>query len=965
MARSPVRATFVVLLMTLATSPARAQQSGEDAPGDPARGAVAIIPFTNVTGDAVDAWIGGGIAATLMADLQGAAAFDIVGWELIAETMAAVGLAAAGPVDEGQILDFGRRVGARWLISGGYQRLGDQIRITARLVEVPTGTVSRSAKVDGTIDELFQLQDRLAAQLIEAPPPGVVRQAPPSATASAPGRPALAPPARGATVPLGSGEPGVVAGVPAAPGTGGFAVPGLIDGPPPPVPPEVITRDARGRATMRAIRLSEGIRVDGRLDERVYQTVPPIGDFIQQVPNEGAPATEPTEAWVMFDETNLYVAGRCYDSAPPDQWVANEMRRDSQNLRANDTFGILLDTFYDRRNGLLFYTTPLGALVDMAITNEGNPNIDWNPVWDVRTARFEGGWTVEMEIPFKSLRYQPGPSQVWGVQIRRSVIRKNEWSYATAIPISAAGFGGSAGIFRVSSAGTLVGLEVPAGAKNLEIKPYGIGGVTTDVNANPPKKDEGDGDIGFDVKYGITQNLTADLTVNTDFAQVEVDEQQVNLTRFSLFFPEKREFFLEGRGIFNFARGGVGGGGGGGFGVGAAPTIFYSRRIGLERGRVVPIIAGGRLTGKVGPFDVGALSIQTDDETLAGARATNFTVVRLKRDILRRSSIGGLFTNRSVSLIGGGASQAYGADATFSFYDNVNFLGYFAKTRTPGLTGQDASYQGRFSYGADRYGVQVDHLVVEDNFVPEVGFVRRDNFRRTFVSGRFSPRPRSIDMVRQFTFDGSLEYILTADRGFLETRRNQLGFTTQFENSDQLSVSFSDNYELLEAPFTPAPGVTIPIGGYDFRDVRVSYSLGPQRRVSGQFSVQTGGYFNGDITSVDYNRGRIEVLPQFSIEPSVSLNWVDLPAGSFTTELVRSRITYTFTPRMFVSGLLQYNTRGDSLSTNLRLRWEYRPGSELFIVYTEDRDTDPLLPDRYTELRNRGFVVKINRLFRF
>ncbi|SVD78631.1 uncharacterized protein METZ01_LOCUS431485, partial [marine metagenome] len=265
-----------------------------------------------------------------------------------------------------------------------------------------------------------------------------------------------------------------------------------------------------------------------------------------------------------------------------------------------------------------------------------------------------------------------------------------------------------------------------------------------------------------------------------DFAQVEVDEQQVNLTRFSLFFPEKREFFLEGRGVFDFARGGVGGGGF--FGGGNAPTLFYSRRIGLDNGQVVPILGGGRVTGKIGQFDVGALSISTDDKALGGAESTNFTVARIKRDVLRRSVIGGIFTNRSVSVAGDGASQTIGVDGTFAFYENISMLGYYARTEPsdPDIVGENTSYQARFDYGADRYGLQVDHVLVEDDFSPEVGFVRRDNFRRTFVQGRFSPRPRSIDAVRQFRFVGSVDYALTADTNLLETRTNQFEVQTEF-----------------------------------------------------------------------------------------------------------------------------------------------------------------------------------------
>ena len=762
--------------------------------------------------------------------------------------------------------------------------------------------------------------------------------------------------------------------------TGGSAPFGVADRPAPPVPPAVIARDARGRATVRAVKLATGIRLDGVLDEPAYETVPALDDFIQQEPNEGAPVSERTEAWILFDATNIYISARLWDSAPPSAWVANEMQRDTPQLRENDTFWVAFDTFNDRRNGVAFYTNPLGALGDFGITNEGNPNGDWNPVWDVRAGRFEGGWTVEMEIPFKSLRYRPGPDPIWGIQFRRMVRRKNERSHLTPVPISA----GRRGLFRVSDAAMLVGLELPPASNNLEVKPYTIGGTTTDVNTNPPTA--WDGDAGVDVKYGITQNLTADFTYNTDFAQVEVDEQQVNLTRFNLFFPEKREFFLEGRGIFEFARGGgpssrssalrqIGGGGRSSRGSGNAPTLFYSRRIGLQDGAVVPILGGGRVTGKVGDFDVGALSIQTGKHAAgpqgsAGAASTNFTVVRLKRDILRRSAIGALFTNRSVSVMGDGpgANRVFGVDATMAFYENVSVVGYFARTQTPGVEGRDASYQGQLMYAADRYGVTAEHLVVEDNFIPEVGFLRRDNFRRSYLAGRFSPRPASLETVRQFRLEAGYEHILTADTGILETKQSQVGFNTEFETSDRLGMTFADNYEFLVEPFEPGPGVVLPVGGYGFRDVEATYTIGAQRRLTGIVTVRGGEYFNGNIWSVGFSRGRVALTPELSVEPTLSENWIDTPHGAFHTRLIVSRVTYTFSPRMFFAGLIQYNSAANAVSTNLRLRWEYSPGSELFVVYTEDRDTDPLRPDRFDRLsllRNRGFVVKVNRLFRF
>ena len=955
----PAVLAFAVLASAI---PVSARQDADRSGGSPSQ-SVAIVPFVNLTGDPGDDWIGAGIAESLATELAGA--YSVIWRARVSDTAREATRGGDGS------LEVGRGLGARYVVSGAYQRLGEVIRITGRFVDVTTGAVVASAKVDGALDDLFSLQDRVVAELSGSSPRAPAARSPArvgpavSDTAAAPPPAAVVPtPTVGpptASRPGGRSTAGTVVDAGFSVG-GGAVLLAAIDGPPPPIAPEVVTRDERGRATVRAIKLAQGIQLDGQLDEPVYHTVPAISGFIQQVPVEGAPATERTEAWIMFDDTNVYVSARVWDSAPEREWVANEMRRDTNQLRQNDTFTVFFDTFYDRRNGFNFYTNPLGARTDSQFTNEGNPNNDWNPVWDVRTGRFDGGWTAEMEIPFKSLRYRSGSPQVWGVQLRRRIRRKNEDAFLTRLPISSRG-----GIFRISEAGTLVGIEPPAASRNIEIKPYGIAGLRTDVNASPPKDGEGDGDFGIDVKYGITPNLTADFTYNTDFAQVEVDELQVNLTRFSLFFPEKREFFLEGRGIFDFARGGVGGGSGGGgfFGGGNAPTLFYSRRIGLQDGQVVPILGGGRVTGKLGQFDVGAVNIQTADEQISRAESTNFTVIRVKRDILRRSGVGAILTNRSVSLVGDGASQAYGVDATFAFYDNVQMLGYYARTDTPGVIGENTSYQARFGYGADRYGMQVDHLLVEDNFVPEVGFLRRDNFRRTYVQGRFSPRPRSLDAVRQFRFEGSIDYVLLADSNLLETRQNQFRFQTELESSDQFAVTLNDNYELLLEPFTPGPGVTIPLGGHAFSDVEVSFALGQQRRINGRVSLQRGGYFNGDITTLGFRRGRIAVTHRMSIEPSISFNWIDTPQGSFRTGLAVTRVNYAFSPRMFLSGLAQYNSARDTISTNLRLRWEYNPGSELFVVYTEDRETTPLRPNRSTELRNRGFVIKFNRLFRF
>ena len=749
-----------------------------------------------------------------------------------------------------------------------------------------------------------------------------------------------------------------------------------IEGPPPPVPPEVINRDDSGNATVRAVRLTEPIDIDGELDEPFYSTIPSITDLVQSLPDEGAAPTEQTEVWITFDEANIYVSARVWDSAPESEWVANEMRRDTNQLRRNDTFGVVFDTYYDRRNGVGFYTNPLGALAEFQITNEGSPNSDWNPIWDVRTGRFDGGWTVEMEIPFKSLRYRPGRQQVWGLQLRRAIRRNNEWSYLTFLPRSVVGSGAS-GVFRVSMAATLVGLEAPPASRNLEVKLYGITGLQSERMDTGGITDDWNIDTGLDVKYGITENLTADFTVNTDFAQVEVDEQQVNLTRFSLFFPEKREFFLEGRGIFNFAPTVSGGGGirgaGGGRGGGTTPTLFYSRRIGLQGGEPIPIVGGGRVTGKVGSFDVGALNMQTDDRG-PGVESTNFSVFRLRRDVLARSSIGVLFGNRSKSIATQGSNQTYGVDASFAFFENINFVTYYAKTQTEGLTSSDESYRASFGYGGDKWGGQAQHLLVGDDFNPEIGFVRRQGFRESSLSGRFSPRPASIAWIRQLSFEGSLGYIEKVDgrinpwerAGPLESREGQARFRIELENSDQFSATFNDSYEnLLED--AQISGATIPVGRYSFRDVELSYNFGPQRPYSGRLSVLKGDYFTGDRTSIGFNQARIEILPQLSLELGLEFNWINFPDqeafdGQFNQHVARTRVNYSLSPRMYLSGLVQYNSGSDSFSSNFRLRWEWAPGSELFIVYTEDRNTDVF--DRWCDLSNRGFVIKVNRLLR-
>ena len=426
---------------------------------------------------------------------------------------------------------------------------------------------------------------------------------------------------------------------------------------------------------------------------------------------------------------------------------------------------------------------------------------------------------------------------------------------------------------------------------------------------------------------------------------------------FSLFFPEKREFFLENQGTFAF-----GGAGAGPFsGGGDTPVLFYSRRIGLSGSQEVPIQAGGRLTGRLGAFSLGVLDIRSDDEPVSGALATNFTVARLKRDILRRSAVGLLFTNRSVAATGVGSTQTYGVDGTLAFFTNLSINTYWARTQTSELAGGEVSYRGQLDYGGDRYGVQLEHLLVGDNFNPEVGFVRRDDMRKSYAEFRFSPRPAQPSIVRKYTWTGAGTYIEDT-AGRVETREASGEFEIELQSSDRMTVGYTGVYEFLPRPFRIAPGVVLPIGGYDFGVLRTSLNFGQHRRLYGGLTAEHGTFFDGQRTTLGVRQGRIRVTPKFSLEPSFSINWVDLPAGSFTTRLVGSRVTYTMTPLMFVSAFLQYNSSSDAVATNVRLRWEYLPGSELFVVYNEQRDT---LARTFPDLTNRALIVKVNRLFRF
>ena len=745
--------------------------------------------------------------------------------------------------------------------------------------------------------------------------------------------------------------------LPSAVGGAAPAIPGL-DGPPPPDLPATVARDEAGRVTVRAVRLDTPLTFDGRLDEDVYRRISPAGDFVQQEPREGAPATEKTDVWVFFDAATLYVSARCWDTHP-ERMVINERRRDHINIYQNENFIVTLDTYHDRRNAFLFETNPLGALRDGYITDERVHNVDWNTVWNVRARQDDQGWSFEMAIPFKSLRYQGQGAQIWGVNFLRVVRWKNELSHITRVPAAWA----QRGIYKASSYATLVGVTPGAASRTLELKPYVTGAIRTDNVGTPRRANDPGGDVGADAKVGLTKSLTADFSYNTDFAQVEDDEQQVNLTRFSVFFPEKREFFLEGQGIFQF--GGVstrvtpGALTGGNQGPGDTPVVFFSRRIGLNGNRPVPILAGGRVTGRAGKYSIGAIDIQTGASDDGVSHATNFSVLRVRRDLLRRGSIGVLATNRDVRTTGAGSNQVVGVDAGLAFRNSWTMDGAYVRSQSSRAGGDGTSYWGRVDFAVDRYGVQYEHLFVGPGFSPDIGFLRRLDFRRNFGQVRFSPRLRR-SPLRQIHNEASLDYV-TSPAGRLETRVLELSTRGDFRRGDAFEVKYLRDYEYLVRPFQVATGVTIPVGGYTFQEVQSSFTIGPQRPVAGRVGFTRGQFFDGDRTEVSYS-GRVEAGASLMFEPAVSVNWVDLPHGTFRNTVARTRTTFTLSSRSFIGALVQYASASHTVSANVRFRWEYQPGSDLFVVYSEGRDTDPRgLP----ALQNRGIIVKFTRLFRF
>ena len=709
---------------------------------------------------------------------------------------------------------------------------------------------------------------------------------------------------------------------------------------------------ARDERRMIIVRAAGIVALDGVLDEPAWAPAPVARNFIQNDPNEGAAATYDTEVRVVYDDEAIYFGVLARDDQPS-LLTISDIKKDF-NTGTSDGFRVVLDTFADRRNGYQFATNPAGAKWDAQMANEGRENnSNWDGIWEVSARITEIGWTAELRIPFRTLKFDRADPQTWGVNFERKIRRLNEDSYWSPLPRIY-------GIERVSLAGRIEGMRGVRPGRNLRVKPYALGSTNAITGFDAIR----DGQAGFDVKYGLTSGTTWDFTVNTDFSQVEADEQQVNLSRFSLFFPEKRDFFLENSGIYQFGGGGGGGGGGAAGGRQNASQdmrLFFSRRIGLsDAGEAIPILAGTRLTGRMGAYTVGALNIQQREE--GRVPSTNFTALRMRRDVLRNSDIGVMLLNKDES--GAHYNRVAGVDANFRF-GFLNIDGYAVRTFSPSSlipgTGEEFSARGHANYQTRTWQFRGFYNVIGERFNDEMGFVPRVGVNNSlmFVGRAFRPEWLSRIGIRETRPHWQMEIFQRRDGLGLESRYQDWHLPFTFHDGGFLEIGVNPNIEEVRAPFTinTARGVRVDPGRYEFNEWFFLWRTNNAARVSLETRYSVGDFYDG------YRRGytvgpAVRVNEHFNAAVSLQINDIDVSNGAFVSQLVTSRVNYNFNTKMFVNALLQYNTDSRQLSSNLRFNIIHRPLSDIFLVYNERHD-------ERTDRIDRAFIAKMTYLFAF
>ena len=691
---------------------------------------------------------------------------------------------------------------------------------------------------------------------------------------------------------------------------------------------------------MEAVRMDpdESITLDGRLDEDVWMRAVPATNFLQRDPDNGQPATEQTEVRFVYDSDKLYMGVTLFDSEP-DKLIYYQMGRDGF-LPSDDKLQWAIDTFNDGQSAYWWEMNPAGSMADSLRGANNTNNRRWDGIWDARSTRSEIGWTLEIEVPFRTMNFNPN-SEGWGVNFQRTIARKNEVSLWM-------GWLRNQGLNRMSNAGLLTGIRDVTQGRGLDIKPYVVG-TSEAFPGRDDAEDRNEAQVGVDLFYNITPSLRTNLTVNTDFAQTQVDARQTNLTRFSLLFPEQRDFFLDGALFFNFETGGSG----------ETLIPFQSRRIGLdEENTPQGINFGGKLTGQAGAFDIGVLQVQTGDETGekgGGSLGEDFTVVRLKRRMFRESHLGALYTLRHTR--GGDVDdrQTIGVDlrlatSTFLGSDNLSATGYFLRTTNPMDTAGKASAFGAvLAYPNDPLDLQIGFQEIQENYDAAVGYTRRTGFRNISPHVSFAPRPRQHPWIRNFNFGAAMNWFLDpVDNGLLTREIDIVALEIETHSQDSIQVHILPTYELLERDFRIARGVTLPTGqDYGFTRYSIGGRTSARRPISVRPEVEWGEFFSGD---------RLRLNATFNVRAASGhfytftheWNRVSLAEGDFTTQLYRIIAETQFNPRVSLVNNVQYDTQSAIIGWQLRFRWIFTPGNDFYFVYIHNWLDDPVIGHTYT-----------------
>lgn len=724
--------------------------------------------------------------------------------------------------------------------------------------------------------------------------------------------------------------------------------------------------DQNGRRVIHALIRSDEIQIDGKLNEPAWETVNFQGDFRQREPDEGHPASEGTEIGVLYDKRYIYFGIKCFDSEPG-KIIAREMRRDAV-VDDDDYFEMVLDTYHDRRSGYYFITNAHGSKREAQLANEGRDyNPAWDGVWICKTQITKQGWFLEIAIPWKTLRFTEQDVSVWGINFARMIRRKNEHVYWQLIPRHL----GGAAIFRLSGAGTLQGMTALKMGGNLELQPYFLGGLENDPGTKFSTAHLSD--MGFDANIALTANLALDLTVNTDFAQVEADQEQVNLSRFSLYYPEKRDFFLEGAEVFTF------GGSQHWDGGSTDMNLFYSRRLGLVDGQEARILGGAKMVGKVGRYRIGIMNINTErvsyeqenNETVK-AQATNFAVVRLSRDVLQRGSIGLMLLNKEESHTQH-FNRSLGIDSHLPLSTHFTMSGYLAGTSGPAqivdgrrldMDKQNIAAKLNLDYTSDLWQFATAFQDIGVRFNPEMGFNRRSDYRLGNASLEYSPRPKTSKRIRQYTYQIEGDYRTNHDQAMLEANI-ETSWAIEFQNSSRFSIAVNRNKEYLDYDWQLRKGFLIPSHSYTAYHYSLSAVSDKARAMAGGIEVSCGDYYTGRSTAAGVS-GVLTRIEPLRMEIDYSHHYIDLPQGNFHTNTLGLRIYCFFSTELYLKAYMQWND--DKLSfdgrerviSNVLLRWIYAPESNLYLVYNDGRLVGPNL----TEIVNRTVMLKATFFWR-